>query len=215
MPGEKEHVISPSSQLKPSSTEEWRVFEHQFGRWLRDNARMLTADEGIPLKKATYDCLIWGLGSGVALGLALRKSVIRQKAVACHAISAITGFYVTAVCMNHKRRPLYTTFLNSPGRAGDAARDILQKTRASALSTTSSDPNLGDLHFVDHAPVFESHGDKTSHDKEWANPMQEARHPEHDVHSSDTVSSGARLVSKIPGTYKTWDDIRKENQPRK
>lgn len=109
MPGDKEHVISPSSQLKPSSTEEWRVFEHQFGRWLRDNARMLTADEGIPLKKATYDCLIWGLGSGVALGLALRKSAIRQKTVACHAISAITGFYVTAVCMNHKRRPLYTT----------------------------------------------------------------------------------------------------------
>ncbi|KAK1444204.1 hypothetical protein BgAZ_101100 [Babesia gibsoni] len=194
----------------PSTQQEWHVFERHFGIWLRDNAHTVTAEEGRPFKKATYECLALGMSSGVAVSVLLNKVMLIKRPFTRRLFSIFTGLYTVALCINYKRRPIYATLLRSPGRVGDAARDILHKTRKQT-NVSQSAANAQDNRFDQ-----DTHSVEPGDDYNYGNKKEEFRGDADfapvNVEEFNERRRASKFKPPVAGKYKTWDDIRRENQ---
>ncbi|GBE62687.1 hydroxymethylbilane synthase, putative [Babesia ovata] len=152
-------LSEPSGEKTAPSTErEWRLFERQYGRWLKDNAYTISAEEGKLFKSATYTCFGAGLCGGIVTSLALNRSKVISRVATRRVLSAFVALYSTAICINRKRRSVYTELLNSPGRLGNAARHILIETQDHLATPAETKTRTEDL-FANKSSVLDRIGD--------------------------------------------------------
>nr|BAN65407.1 conserved hypothetical protein [Babesia bovis] len=194
----------------PSNEREWRMFERQYGRWLKDNASTITRDEGDMFRKATYSCLGLGVSAGLLINMGLSKVNIIKKPASRRMLSVFTAFYFTALCINQKRRPLYNKLLSSPGSLGVAARKILNDVRrippVSENGYTTEVPPSG----VHSTPQTGIAAESSATYDNFVEPIEPFFT---DSNSSISQENNKRTGFDQPsaGPYKTWDDIRREN----
>ncbi|CDR96196.1 hypothetical protein, conserved [Babesia bigemina] len=167
---DRDLTAASGEKATPSTEREWRLFERQYGRWLKDNAYTISADEGKLFKNATYSCFGMGLCGGIVTSFALKKSNVISRVATRRVLSAFVALYSTAICINRKRRSVYTELLNSPGRLGNAARHILIETQGH-LATSSETTTHADDTFSDKVSVSERIGDYETPGKLYANRM--------------------------------------------
>ncbi|GIX61918.1 phosphatidylinositol glycan, class U [Babesia caballi] len=166
-----------NNQPLPSTEQEWRAFERQYGRWLKDNAYSITAEEGKLFKSATYSCFAVGVSAGVIVNLALSKARLITRPATRRIFSVFAGLYSSAICINHKRRPIYAKLLTSSGRLGNAARQILNTTKEPASTIPERvSPHLERLSLTTSPPSEEMSGD-LYREREVPDMMQETRPP--------------------------------------
>ncbi|GFE52638.1 hypothetical protein BaOVIS_000420 [Babesia ovis] len=204
----KDNITPPGTQPVPSNEREWRVFERQYGRWLKDNATSIPREEGDLFKRATYSCLGVGISAGVLVNLTLSRTNLIKKAMSRRIFSMFTAFYFTAACINQKRRPLYKKLLASPGSLGVAARKILNETRRLPPTGVNGYPmEAGNMDPAVRGQ-FEAGERQMTHEDTFSDQMEPLKFGDDELFTSENNNTNAWNTSQN-GSYKTWDDIRK------
>ncbi|BAM40629.1 conserved hypothetical protein [Theileria orientalis strain Shintoku] len=122
------------------SDKEWRIFERHLTKWLSDNSRNLTHEEGKHFRTATAICLTTGVSTGVFTNVLLNRFKLFPNRLTRGLFSVFGGLYTSAFTINSLRKSIYLKLLDSTGPAGFASRKILESTKELSLEQNYVDP---------------------------------------------------------------------------